>query len=82
MEAVWTSAFFSVMLAILGLIWRDLSQKLNGKTSRELCDERSKNLLSQLEWQRGILIRNEQRLIRIEKRLAYLNGEKENENNN
>ena len=79
MESVWISVFFSFTIAILGLLWRDLNRKINGRVSAELCGERSAGIARQLEHQEEILIRTEKRLIRIEKRLAYLNGEIGNE---
>jgi len=79
MESVLLGGFFTALFAILGLLFRDLNRKINGKVSRELCQERTRSLLSQLERQEKILLRTEQRLIRIEKRLAYLNGEQGNE---
>lgn len=79
MESVWISVFFSFAFAVLGLLWRDLNRKLNGKVSAELCAERSAGIARQLEHQEEILLRTEQRLIRIEKKLAYLNGEVGNE---
>jgi len=79
MESVLLGGFFTALLTILGLLFRDLNRKINGKVSRELCRERTHSLFSQLERQERILLRTEQRLIRIEKRLAYLNGERGNE---
>ena len=81
MDAYLFGGFFTALFALLGLLWRDLNKKLNGKVNRELCDERSHSIIHQLDRQEQILLRNEQRLIRIEKKLAYLNGERKNEPN-
>lgn len=79
MESLWLSLFFSFLITILGLIWRDLNRKINSKVSSEFCQERSLRIFHQLEQQEKILLRTEQRLISIEKKLAYLNGERKNE---
>jgi len=79
MESVWISVSFSAMIAVLGLLWRDLNRKLNGKVNAELCQERSAGIVHQLEHQEKILLRTEQRLIGMEKQLAYLYGEVGNE---
>ncbi len=75
MESTWINLFFTCAIAVLGLLWRDLSRKLAEKVNIELCAERSAGITRQLEHQEEILIRTEQRMIRIEKKLAYQNGE-------
>ena len=75
MEAVWIDIFFTGALAVLGLLWRELNKKVNNAVSRELCSERSERIMHQLEHQEQLLLRAEERLIRIEKKLAYHNGE-------
>jgi|GEM_PF-1400350 hypothetical protein len=78
MESVWINIVFSFSIAVLGLLWRELNKKVNNAVQRELCEERSSGIAHQLERQEEILLRTEQRLIGIEKKLAYLNGEVRN----
>jgi hypothetical protein len=79
MEAVFISGLISAALAAAGLFVRDLNRRLNGKVNGELCAERTGGISRQLEKQEAILLRNEQRLIGIEKKLAFQNGERNNE---
>ncbi len=82
METVWINIlniFFTGALAVLGLLWREMNKKVSHMVSRELCQERSDWITQQLEHQEQILLRTEQRLIRIEKKMAYQNGEAGNE---
>ena len=78
MESVWINIVFSFSIAVLGLLWRELNKKVSNAVQRELCEERSSGIARQLERQEEILLRTEQRLIGIEKKLAYLNGEVRN----
>jgi hypothetical protein len=79
MEMVLIGGLISASLTIIGLLFKEFNRKINCKVNRELCDERSGAIASQLERQEQILLRNEQRLIRIESKIAYLHGEMKNE---
>jgi len=74
METVLIGGLISTSLAIIGLLFKEFNRKINVKVNQELCDERSSGIASQLGRQEEILLRNEQRLIRIEQKIAYLNG--------
>ena len=79
MENILMGGFISLTFAVIGLLWKETNRKINLKVNHELCDERSKGIALQLEKQEEILLRNEQRLIGIEKKMAYFNGERGND---
>jgi hypothetical protein len=79
METVLFGSLASLTLAIIGLLFKEFNRKLNCKVNRELCDERNRHVNDQLEKQEVILLRTEQAILRIEKKLAYLNGERKHE---
>ena len=79
METLLIGGLISAGGAILGLLWKEVNRKINGKVNQELCNERSKGITIQLEKQEKILLSNEQKLIRIENKLAYMNGEMKND---
>jgi hypothetical protein len=81
METMVIGGLASAGGAILGLLYKEVNRKINAKVNQELCEERSKGIAVQLGKQETILLSNEQRLIRIEKKLAYLNGEMKHEPN-
>jgi hypothetical protein len=78
MDAILMGAFVSATFAVIGLLWKEVNRKINGKVNQELCGERSHAISRQLLRQEEILLRAEQRLISIEKKVAYLNGERAN----
>lgn len=79
METILIGGLISAGCAISGLLWKEVNRKINGKVNQELCNERSKGITVQLQKQEQILLSNEQKLIRIENKLAYMNGERKNE---
>jgi len=79
MEMALIGGLVSASCAILGLLYKEVNRKINLKVNQELCNERSRGIAVQLEKQEKILLSNEQSLIRIEKKLAYLNGEMKND---
>jgi len=81
METVLIGGLVSLTLAIIGLLFKEFNRKINCKVNQELCDERSSRIYTHLEKQEQLLLRNEQSLLRIEKKIAYLNGEMKHELN-
>jgi len=79
METMLIGGLVSAGCAILGLLYKELNRKINEKVNQELCNERSRGITIQLEKQEKILLSNQQSLVRIEKKLAYLNGEMKND---
>jgi hypothetical protein len=79
METILIGGLLSAACAVLGLFWKEVNRKINCKVNQELCNERSRGIITQLERQEKILLSNEQSLVRIEKKLAYLNGERNGE---